>query len=131
MGWPFTIFSQQTKYKQYLLSKLKKIGNYKATKWVLIEPNSNFHYGFMDAGLINFPTYDYDRWFTPSFYNKNIKTKSENRIKIVIVEEEGSKNPWARVFGFEQTGPLILNSDYPFGVSDIELLEKHNNSYIC
>ena len=59
MGWPLSIIfgDSRKKHKHYLKSSLKKIGNYKPTNWVLIEPNSNYHYGFIDAGLLNFPTF--------------------------------------------------------------------------
>ena len=126
MGWPLSIIfgDNRKKYKHYLKSSLKKIGNYKPTNWVLIEPNSNYHYGFIDAGLLNFPTYDYDKWFTPMLSGIKIKLDSENVMNLILTEEDGSKNPWARTLGYELCGPLIFNSEFPFGISDIEMLEK-------
>lgn len=126
MGWPLSLLfgEKRTKYKQYLKTRLRKIGNYKPTKWVLIEPTSDYHYGFTDAGLLNFPTYDCDRWFSPMLSDIKIELDSQNIITFVLVDEKGSKNPWARVLGYEICGPLIFNSEYPFGISDIEILEK-------
>lgn len=127
MGWPFTgLFERKRQYKHYKRGKLTKIGNYKATKWVLIEPNGNYHYGFIDAGLLNFPTYNYDLWFAPSLQTHKFEMeKGHNTIQIFLEEvQEGSKNPWARLFGYEIVGPLIFKSEFSFGISDIEVLEK-------
>jgi len=124
MGWPFNIFSRQKRYKHYTKSGLRKVGNTITTDWVLIEPDGKYHYGFMDAGLVNFPTYNYDIWYAPSFRKNIIEISTNNCIKIIDNEEDGPKNPWARLFGYEIGGPLIFKSDFPFSSIDIELLEK-------
>jgi hypothetical protein len=132
MGWPFTTLFKKRYYKHYKQENLKKIGNYKPTNWVLIEPNSNYHYGFIDAGLLNFPTYNYDLWYSPTLQTAKFQLESQNAIQILLQEvEEGSKNPWARPFGYEISGPLIFNSEFRFGISDIEMLEKNEIHKKC
>ena len=126
LGWPFNF---KRKKKRHTVLKFENITVINAQssldkKWVLIEPNGNLHYGFIDAGLLNYPTYDYETWHIPNFYDFKVKTSSENHIKIVISNYSGPINPWANSLGYEIKGPFIFNSYFSFGVSDIQILEK-------
>jgi hypothetical protein len=126
--WPF-VFRKKELPKLYKPKKITKINDsngvpYKATNWVLIEPNGNLHYGFLDANLLNFPTHNEEVWYIPTFYKEKIEMPSKNDIKLVITEYQGSINPWALLLGYEIKGPFIFNSDYPFGIVDIQMLEK-------
>jgi len=119
MGWPFTL--KKIKHAHYKKQNLTKVGIYKPTKWVLIEPDGKYHYGFPDAGLVNYPTYNSELWLAPTFENK-IELPSKNSIYVFLSECDGPKNPWAKVLGYDITGPLMFVSEFSFGVADIEAL---------
>jgi len=126
MGWPFKLDKRRKKI--YKRNELRKVGNYKPTNFVLIEENGDYHYGFMDAGLVNFPTYGDEMWFAPNLNQYKIKLPSENTIHIIWFQPEGSKNPWADLLGIQIYGPLIFQSEFPFTNVDIEMFQKINSS---
>ena len=122
-GWPF-VHKRKKRRQKIKPEKIIIVNDDFCKKWILIEPNGNLHYGFLDASLLNFPSHNDEVWYNPLFYDLNVKVPSENHIKIVITDYNGAINPWALLLGYEIEGPFIFNSDYPFGLSDIKMLEK-------